>query len=653
MWKLEDAVLCHDGRPIFAQATGIAGLQQDGTDGAYLCLRAQTAANEAVCDLGTMPGLVRFMGGHRSVPLFMAHENGRQIGDVHEETLFLLVEMQDGSFVLLLPLFDERSRAALGQRDGHLAAVCVTGCEKTTDGGELMYILCGDDPYTLMDTAARSLREHLRTFRLREEKALPTYFRYLGWCTWDAFYFDVDAEKLLSGLRELRADGIPVASVILDDGWLTTTDGDPIGSRRLTAFEANAEKFPHGLAETVQEAKARYGIACFMVWHASMGYWAGVDMPMYRGADGAAHFPAAVDGYADALNEKFLHHPLRAEAAEKFYDRFYAELAAAGVDGTKIDVQYLIEALSEQAGGRCVAMQVYHRAIERAVHRHFADNALNCMSCSNDMVYRMTDTNAVRSGNDFMPKVRNYGSIVSNMYNNYWLAPFTWADHDMFWSGKPEARIEAIARVIGGAAVYVSDRPGEHDAPLLQSLCTADGRVLRPVGVGRPTRDCLMADPLRDGTLLRVSNRNAEALLLAVFNFSSVESLKCQLSPKDVITSDDRSVDARFALSRSGAEDVTVIGARDCVTVEIAPESAELYAFAPIHNGIAVLGLAGKLNGSAAVERWHFAAGGLCAEVMEQGIYRFYAEICPERVVINGKTVPFALDKGILTAEYH
>ena len=73
----------------------------------------------------------------------------------------------------------------------------------------------------------------------------------------------------------------------------------------------------------------------------------------------------------------------------------------------------------------------------------------------------------------------------------------------MFWSSKTEARIEAIARVVGGSAVYISDRPGEHDYDLLKSLCTEDGRVLRPLDSGRPPLDCLMSDPLHDGTVLK------------------------------------------------------------------------------------------------------------------------------------------------------
>ncbi len=53
--------------------------------------------------------------------------------------------------------------------------------------------------------------------------------------------------------------------------------------------------------------------------------------------------------------------------------------------------------------------------------------------------------------------------------------------------------------------MYVSDKPGDHDFPLLHSLVLPDGSVLRCLQPGRPTRDCLFLDVLRDGrSLLKV-----------------------------------------------------------------------------------------------------------------------------------------------------
>jgi hypothetical protein len=65
--------------------------------------------------------------------------------------------------------------------------------------------------------------------------------------------------------------------------------------------------------------------------------------------------------------------------------------------------------------------------------------------------------------------------------------------------------LHGMARAVSGGAVYVSDKPGQHDFALLRRLVLPDGAVLRALLPGRPTRDCLFADVLRDRqTLLKV-----------------------------------------------------------------------------------------------------------------------------------------------------
>ena len=77
----------------------------------------------------------------------------------------------------------------------------------------------------------------------------------------------------------------------------------------------------------------------------------------------------------------------------------------------------------------------------------------------------------------------------------------------MFQSKHPAAKAHAAARAVSGAAVYVSDYPGQHDFSLLKQLVLPDGSVLRARLPGRPTADCLFTDVLRDGkSLLKVQS---------------------------------------------------------------------------------------------------------------------------------------------------
>ena len=79
-----------------------------------------------------------------------------------------------------------------------------------------------------------------------------------------------------------------------------------------------------------------------------------------------------------------------------------------------------------------------------------------------------------------------------------------------------------MARALSGGAVYVSDKPGEHDLPLLRQLVLPDGRILRGLLPGRPTRDALFADVLRDGrSLAKVWNANSYTGAVGVFHLQA------------------------------------------------------------------------------------------------------------------------------------
>lgn len=61
------------------------------------------------------------------------------------------------------------------------------------------------------------------------------------------------------------------------------------------------------------------------------------------------------------------------------------------------------------------------------------------------------------------------------------------------------AEYHGAARAVGGCAIYVSDKPGNHDFDVLKKLVLPDGSTLRAKLPGRPTIDCLFTDPTRDG----------------------------------------------------------------------------------------------------------------------------------------------------------
>ena len=647
MWKRENNSLLLNDEIVLENADDIKSIEECG-NGVLLYTASCIKATEKNYRLGRIAGFESMMCIYRKGPIFLSVAFGDSTDAVEPETLCLLVQKKNGNVLLMLPVYDELSRGALQSENGELLLNGYTGSERIkADSGRLLYMAEGKNPYDMMELAAKDLQKLLKSFGLRSEKNNPKLLDQLGWCTWNAFYFNVDEEKYFLGLKEFKEQGVKLGMTLIDDGWLSTDDVMPIGARTLLSFKENRKKFKSGFAAVSERAEKEYGINNFMVWHASMGYWAGAQIDDLCAAEKTAiTYPKVIEDTAENMNKQFLHRPVRPEKAEEFYQEFHGYLASTGVDGVKIDVQYLIEGVEEYAGGRIRSFDIYHKAKERSVHKYFNDNVINCMSCSNDMVYRMKHTNLMRTGADYSEHHGNFGQIVSNAYSSFWLYPFCFTDWDMFLSNREDSYVEAIARIAGGSPVYISDTLGTHGVGLLQAL-SVDGNVLRAEEPGRPARDCLLKDPLKKGNTLKLFNRNRSAYILGLFNFRS-EAEECVYSPKDneLLSGEEFIIFGYFERSVKRVDYACKIGKI------LEPNSAELITISPIINGAAVIGMKDKINSSAAVSSFECVGKNISVQVLFKGEYELYAEHKPERLNVNGKPVDFSYKDNIVEFVY-
>ncbi|CAI5976442.1 unnamed protein product [Closterium sp. NIES-65] len=452
----------------------------------------------------------------------------------------------------------------------------------TDESLHAVYMHSGTNPYSIIADAVKAVEQHTGSFLRREEKQLPGLLDCFGWCTWDAFYTKVDAHGVKQGLASLAEGNTPAKFLIIDDGWqsvaadshedssATITVGTQYASR-LTDLKANykfkqqqqqqqqqqgegdekegegrvekgqgdegpselgeAAGMVHGLGQVVRQVKAAHDLKYVYVWHALMGYWGGVrpHASTMQQFDPALVFP--VPSPSILLNQPDMAHDsltlngLGVVSPAKvfhFYDALHGYLAACGVDGVKVDVQNILETLGAGYGGRVALARGYHEALERSVAKNFEENGvIACMSHNTDGLYSAKQTAVVRASDDFWPTdpASHTVHIVSVAYNSLFLGEFMQPDWDMFHSLHPAAEFHAAARAVGGCAVYVSDKPGQHDFNVLRKLVLPDGSVLRAKLPGRPTRDCLFADPARDHTsMLKIWTMNACSGMVGAFN---------------------------------------------------------------------------------------------------------------------------------------
>lgn len=661
-YALCNGLLTMHGSAVLAEVPEHVSLVADPAGvGVFLRVTAAQADARLTLPLGRPAQLARFMCLHRYDPWWVTPVAGTTAGQLPAETQCFLGELSDGRCMIMLPLIAEPFRVSLqGNEREQLELVAESG-DPSLVTAEItgVFVAVGADPYALMAAAAKSVMRQMGTGRLREEKPLPDFVDYFGWCTWDAFYNEVNAAKVRSGLESFAAGGVLPKLLILDDGWLSIREM-LTEEKRLTSFHADPEKFPGGLLPTIAMCRQDFDLRYFLVWHALHGYWGGIDktaFPAYRILDEQrAYSPGIVQQNAE-LNSAFGRcvGVVAPEDIHRFYQDFYRELRRQGVDGVKVDNQAAIEGAARGLGGRVALMRRYHEAMEGAAQTHFLGRIINCMAHANEVIYSALNSTVTRTFTDFWPnKPASHGlHVFANAQNTFWLGEFVHPDWDMFQSGHEVGMYHAAARAVSGGPVYVSDKVDGHNFDVLRKLVCTDGSVLRARGVGRPTRDCLFVDTTLVDTLLKVFNVNLDAGIIGVFNTRYHEApeerttLQGTVSPGDVygLHGDD------FAIFLHNAQRVIRCARDGQVAVSLPELQFELCTIVPIDGGIAPIGLTDKFNSAGAVTAKGFDAhGDYLFSLHDGGTCLIWSERQPAAMLVDGVEQAFSYAAELCTA---
>ncbi len=583
-----------------------------------------------------LPEFGRFLALERPGLYWMQPFVGSGEAAVPPETQFLLWERAGGNYGLLIPLIDGDLRATVqGGPDG-LSLVWEGALEGTLpDTATLAFVALGDEPAELVRASMAAIQKRLGTFRLREDKARLPFLDWLGWCSWDAFYHEVDEAKMLAALESFQAGPVQPGFVMLDDGWLD------VEGEFLNGFEALPAKFPGGLRALVERAKRDFGVKLFGVWHAFPGYWGGVN-PMGPLAKNYRLLPAA--GLIRPWDEE--QKPVQLsmvvpEDAARFYDDFYAFLAAQGVDLVKVDGQASLEVFTAEKLGRVGTAATYQRAMQGAAAKYFDGQLLHCMCNVSDIAFNLQKTSAWRNSDDYFPKrpdAAQQTHIYVNALNSLWTSTFAVPDWDMFQTHGPAAEFHAIGRAISGGPVYICDQPGLQDFDLLHRLCLGDGRALRPDRPALPATECLFVDARTAPHLLKIHNVSGAVGLLGLFHCQhDGEAIAGSFGPADV-PEFRLGPDTDFAVYCHRSRELETLNLGQSAGLTLNAMEAEMVIVAPIRFGLAALGLLDKLCSPAVMETctWD-PSGTVTIGLKEGGLAGFYAATRPAGCLVNGQ----------------
>ncbi|MBK1880471.1 Sip1-related alpha-galactosidase [Pelagicoccus mobilis] len=583
---------------------------------------------------------------------FVEHKEGmeKDLAEIH----FLLWRREDGKHGVMVPLSNGDRRSYL-RRSGDRLEQVVRFDVNASGTRPSLFVGIGDDPYQLVEYAARFISAEIPGFRLRTEKRLPDFVDRFGWCTWDAFYQEVSAEKVESGLQAFADGGVELGFLMIDDGW------QQLEGFRFKDFDTDKTKFPDGLKPVVQLAKEKYGVGMVGVWHALQGYWHGV-----VASGGVAERFEVVDqespsAYFDGWGEQFAPmsrgfvHP---SDIHRWYQEFYEYLSSEGIDMVKVDNQGMLEFFTEGSSvGNTAAMKAYQQALQGASQTHFEGNLINCMSNTNDVAFNLSASATWRNSDDFYPdkpSSQQADHIVINAYNNVWTSTFVWGDWDMFQSTHKHAEFHAMGRAVSGSPVYVSDKVGAHDFDIIRKISLSGGRALRFEDPARPSIDSLFVDPRSEDSLLKVCNTNSGIGTVALFNCHSDDEGEETYSSKEI--SGDVSSDDLYQLDGDAyafyAHKGGYLGERESgepVSISLKAMESEIVTISPIKNGAAPLGLKGKYASSAAISSYEWLSKDwlrICLK--DGGDLLLMSERAPSKVLCNEEVLEWTQVNAVL-----
>ena len=442
-------------------------------------------------------------------------------------------------YCVLLPMGGNGFAFSLGKSEPGFGAVGLTRCNEDLTGKiPVLSWAIGPDIYKLLPSLySMSFEKMGISGNLRINKKLDDMYNYLGWASWNAFQHDVNESKIMDAAKSLKNEDIPVRWFLIDDGWLDTENN------KLRSFYPDKTKFPVGFNQLTTTLKKDFDIEDIGVWHTLNGYWEGIK----PGSRLQTLFPDILKyrdrivWLSDTVTTFQFVNPF-SEDGPKFYDNWYQILQSQGISFIKVDNQLVVQKIS---GGNFPIWQTgekMYNNLYSAAGKYFGGSVINCMEMVNAAYYHYSNSSLARASEDFNPAGNKYSlefngnaaaHILACFHNSFWFSNMVWPDFDMFQSSHPDAFFYALAKIMSGGPVYITDEPGKHNAALLRSLTFSDGKIIKAGEPGMPVEGSLFQLFDSDKPFQVFSRYNGSGLL-AAWNVSPADSVFGTFTPSSV-----------------------------------------------------------------------------------------------------------------------
>ncbi len=574
---------------------------------------------------------------------------GTDFKDIPGDTQALTVKNGD-MFTYILPVCSEQYKCTMKGDTGGFKFQMYSWCVGLNRCNGLAFVIGeGENPYEISKACTKTALDLLGTGGdIRENKRYPEVFEYLGWCSWDAMHISVNKDGLCEKFDEFKEKSIPVKWGIIDCIW-EHIDGlnakkcstfkeieSTMQVTKLYDFEADYERFPGGLKNTIDLLHEKYGIKVGM-WHPTTGSWKGIDPCGVVAKEFSQYLTKTGDGR--------IVHSFELEKAFGFYNAYHSFLKHSGADFVKIDNQSFIRGYFK---GRAPVGEIaknIQTALEASAGAYFDNKTINCMGMAQENMFNRRSSNISRASDDFQPENREWfiHHIMQCSYNSFMQGNFLWCDWDMWWTGDTQALKNSVLRAISGGPIYISDPIGKSRKDIIEPLVFSDGRILRCDSPAVPTSDCLTVNPKTSGNAFKLWSKCGDGMMLAAFNLSEDEksAVTGSISFDNFYETDADKVLVYEYFSK----EAKIISKNEKIDFSLENrDDIRLFAVVPVKNGFAYLGNKGKYSMMKSII--HRTENSLT--LYEGGEFMFYCENPVDYVLVNGHREKTVQD-GFLT----
>ncbi|KAL4922925.1 glycoside hydrolase superfamily [Aspergillus aurantiobrunneus] len=576
-----------------------------------------------VClSLGMPSSVSRFFALVRVSTAWLGPRQGKNKLDLTEDAVLCSFLRTDGVHVVLLGVSVNDVLTVLGSRsDGEV--VVKSRNDNPTPSNFQVLAAASDEFEVAMSALIYEARKLVRPYDVITENGIKTqwysnWYDGLTYCTWNGIGQDLNEEKIISALDELKEQGTNINGLIIDDNWQSLDNEGASGWHRgWKRFEANPKAFPQGLAKTVSTIRNRHpNIEHIAVWHAFFGYWGGVSP---EGELAATYKTKEVQINSTTKSSILAIDP---DDIQRFYADFYEFLSSAGITGVKADAQSFLDLMTDPEDRRRFTTS-YQDACSISSLRNFGPNVISCMSQFPQPIFHSQlptnkPTIVARNSDDFFPDVEDSHPwhVFCNAHNALLTRYLNvLPDWDMFQTSHPYAAFHAAARCISGGPISITDTPHQHNPALIKQLTAPTIQettiTLRPSIVGR-TLD--VYNDIKEGHILRVGAYHGSARtgsgIMGLFNVSrsTKSSLMAMIDFPGIYGLD---ADASYIVrSHTSGKIADTLRATSAVGVKLPQRGWEILTAYPtrsvtlkegVATEVAVLGLLGKMAGVAAL----------------------------------------------------